>query len=194
VEAAYGLADRPLNDCDDVRSKVVPRHTLELEHAVINNGGSGDSDAVRVVDTVRLGVNDPVALDVGETVSVVEGVGDCDGVGEVDVLDVAVTLGVTVFEGVTVLLVVTVWEDDVVPDLVCVSVRDGDTVGVRESDEPADGVCVCDGVAVHVGAIESPAVVQPAEHGHGCGDPDPVGQNEPIGQMMAASIVLPSGQ
>ncbi len=194
MEAAYGLADRPLYDCDDVRSVAVPRHTLVLEQDVIVSGGSGDCDAVTVVDTVRLGVNDPVRLDVGEKVSVDEGVGDCDGVGEFDVLVVAVALRVTEFEGVAVLLVVTVLEDDVVPDAVCVSVRDGDTVDVIESDEPADGVCDCDGVAEHVGATSSPAVVQPSGHGHGCGDPDPVGQNEPMGHTLAVSVALPSGQ
>ena len=55
-------------------------------------------------------------------------------------LDVAVTLGVNVLEGVVVLLVVTVLDDDDVPDAVCVTVRDGDTVGVVERDEPAEGV------------------------------------------------------
>ena len=47
-----------------------------MEHDVINSGGSGDCDAVIVVDTVRLGVKDPVELEVGEKVSVVDGVGD----------------------------------------------------------------------------------------------------------------------
>ena len=46
----------------------------------------------------------------------------------------------------------------------------------------------------HVGAIESPVVVQPTGHGHACGDPDPAGQKEPIGHRMATSIALPAGQ
>ena len=49
-------------------------------------------------------------------------------------------------------------------------------------------------VAVHVGAIESPVVVQPAEHGHVIAAPEPVGQYEPIGQIICVALVAGTGQ
>ena len=61
-------------------------------------------------------------------------------VGEFDVVVVAVSLGVAVFVGVNVLDGDTVLDPERVFDGVGETVLDAVTVGVVESDDPADGV------------------------------------------------------
>jgi len=176
VLTAYGLADLKFTVCEAVSRRAAPTHAAVLAHVVMGAGGAGEPDAVHEGVTELDGV--PVPESVGVRVSDAEkdGVGETVAVAVLDAGIVAVPLCVSVPErdGVTVDVDVGVGLRD--GETVGAAEREGVTVGVIESDAPADGVCVCEGVAVHVGATGSPGDVQPSGQGHASGAPTPAGQ------------------
>lgn len=172
------------------RSRRLKSHAAII--ARIATAGVGDGLGVAV------GVATPTVREADGVVLAPAAVGERDGVGDgvADGDSVPPALREGVGEGVA-LAPAAIGEQDGERD----GERDGVVVGERVGvgDDVDDGVRegVTEGVALvvdeHDGAAAMPAVAQPP-HGHAVGQPDPAGQKEPTGQMIAVAFVEPAGQ